>query len=57
MQRFHSIHFPHFPHFFARGTLVSAREKLIDHSIEIAMALTIVFGVLMMLAFWAVVAR
>jgi hypothetical protein len=57
MQRFHSIHVPHFQHFFARNTLVSAREKLIDHSIEISMALTILFGVLMVLAFWAVVAR
>ncbi len=57
MQRFHSIHVPHIQHFFARSTLVSAREKLIDHSIEITMAVTILFGVLMMLAFWAVVAR
>ena len=57
MQRFHSIHVPHFQHFFARSTLVSAREKLIDHSIQITMALTILFGVLMVLAFWAVVAR
>ena len=57
MQRFHSIHVPHIQHFFARSTLVSAREKLIDHSIEITMAVTILFGVLMMLAFWAVAAR
>jgi len=57
MQRFHSIHVPHFQHFLARSTLVSAREKLIDHSIEISMALTILFGVLMVLSFWAVVAR
>jgi hypothetical protein len=57
MQRFHSIHVPHFQHFFARSTLVSAREKLIDHSTEITMAFTILFGVLMVLAFWAVIAR
>jgi hypothetical protein len=57
MQRFHSIHVPHFQHFFARSTLVSAREKLIDHSTEITMALAIIFGVLMVLTFWAVVAR
>lgn len=57
MQRFHSIHVPHFQHFFARSTFVSAREKLIDHSIQITIALTILCGVLMVLAFWAVVAR
>ena len=57
MQRFHSIHVPHFQHFFLRSTLVSAREKLGAHSIEITMALTVIFAVLMMLAFWAVVAR
>jgi len=57
MQRFHSIHVPHFQHFFAHSSLVSAREKLMDHSIEITMALTILFGVLMVLTFWAVIAR
>jgi hypothetical protein len=57
MQRFHSIHVPHFQHFSARTALVSARQMLSDHSIEITMALTILFGVLILLAFWVVVAR
>jgi len=57
MRGFHTIHLPHFQHFSARSALVSAREKLSDHSIEITMALTILFGVLMLLTFWTVVAR
>ena len=57
MRGFHTIHVPHFQDFSARNALVSAREKLSDHSIEITMALTILFGVLMLLTFWAVVAR
>lgn len=54
MRGFHTIRFPHFS---ARSALISAHEKLTDHSIEITMALTILFGVLMVLTFWAVVAR
>lgn len=57
MRGFHTIHLPHFQHFPAHSALVSAREKLSDYSIEITMALTILFGVLMLLTFWAVVAR
>ena len=57
MRGFHTIHLPHFQHFSARSALVSAREKLTDYSIEISMALTILFGVLMLLTFWAVLAR
>ena len=57
MRGFHTIHFPHFPHFSARSALASVHEKLSDHSFEIAMALTILCGVLMALTFWAVVAR
>ena len=57
MRGFHTIHVPHFQHFSARSALDSAREKLSDHSIEITMALAILFGVLIVLTFWAVVAR
>ena len=57
MRGFHTIHVPHFQHFSAHSALVSAREKLSAHSIEIGIALTILFGVLMLLSFWAVVAR
>jgi len=57
MRGFHTIHVPHFQHFSARNALVSAREKLSDHSIEVTMALTALFGVLMLLTFWTVVAR
>ena len=57
MRGFHTIHLPHFQNFSARNALVSACEKLMDHSIEITMALTFVFGVLMLLTFWVVVAR
>ena len=57
MRGTHSIHVPHFQHFSARSALVSARDKLSAHSIEIAMTLAILFGVLMLLSFWAVVAR
>lgn len=57
MRGFETIHLPHFRHFSTRAVVGSAREKLIDHSIEITMAVTILFGVLMVLAFWAVVAR
>ena len=57
MRGLHTIHLPHFQHFSARSALVSAREKLSDYSIEITLALTVLFGVLMLLTFWAVVAR
>ena len=57
MRGFHTIHLPHFQHFSAHSALVSAREKLSDHSIEITMALVILFGVLIISTFWAVVAR
>ena len=57
MRGLHTIHVPHFQHFSARNALVSAREKLSDHSIEITLALTILFGVFMLLTFWTVVAR
>jgi hypothetical protein len=57
MRGFHTIHLPHFQNFSARSALVSACEKLIDHGIEITMALTFLFGVLMLLTFWALVAR
>ena len=57
MRGFHTIHLPHFQHFSAHSALVSVHEKLSDHSFEIAMALTILCGVLMALTFWAVVAR
>lgn len=57
MRGFHTVHLPHFQNFPARNALVSACEKLMDHSIEITMALTFVFGVLMLLTFWVVVAR
>jgi len=57
MKGFHTIHVPHFQHFSMRSALDSAREKLSDHSIEITMAFAILFGVLIVLTFWAVVAR
>jgi len=53
MRGFHTIHLPHFQNFSARNALVSASEKLMDHSIETAIALIFLFGVL----FWVVVAR
>lgn len=53
MRGFHTIHLPHFQNFSARNALISAYEKLSDHSIEMAIALIFVFGVL----FWAVIAR
>jgi hypothetical protein len=57
MRGFHTLHLPHLQHFSAHSALVSAREKLSDHSIEITMAFAILFGVLMVLTFWAVIAR
>ena len=57
MQRFHSIHVPHFQHLSARSALVSARDQLKAHSIEITMALAILLGFLVLWAFWSVVAQ
>jgi len=57
MRGFHTPHLPQFQHFSAHSALVSAREKLSEHSIEITMTIAIVFGVLIVLTFWAVVAR
>jgi len=57
MRGFHTIHLPYFQHFSARSVLLSVHEKLSDHSIEITVALTVLFGVLMVLTFWAVLAR
>lgn len=55
MNNLYSI--PHFQHFSAHSALASAREKLSAHSTEIGIALTFLFGVLMVLTFWAGVAR
>ena len=57
MRGFHTIHLPHFQHFSVRNALVSAHEKLSNHSMEITLALTILFGLMMLLTFWTVVAR
>jgi hypothetical protein len=51
------FHTPQFQHFSAHSAFVSAREKLSEHGIEITMAIAILFGVLIVLTFWAVVAR
>ena len=57
MRGFHTIHLPHFQNCSAGSALVSAYDKLIDHSTDITMALTFLFGVLMLLTSWVVVAR
>jgi len=57
MRNFHSIPILHVPHFPVRNALVSARDTLNVHGIEIAMIFAILFGVLILLGFWAVVAR
>ena len=57
MRSLHPIHVPHFPHISAHSALVSAQDKLSAHSIEITMTLAILFGVLVLLSFWAAVAR
>jgi hypothetical protein len=57
MQRFHSIHVPGFQHFSARSALVSARDQLNAHGIEITMTLAILFGLFMLWTFWSVVAH
>ena len=57
MRHLNSIHIPHFQHFSARSAFVSARDKFSEHSIEITMTLVILFGLLIALTFWAVVAR
>lgn len=57
MRSLYSIHVPHFQHFSARSAVLSARDKLSAHSIEITMTFAILFGVLILLSFWALVAR
>jgi hypothetical protein len=57
MRNFHSIPVPHVPHFPVRSALVWARDSLNVHGIEIAVRFAILFGVLILLGFWAVVAR
>jgi hypothetical protein len=54
MQRLHSIHIPHFQHFSARNVLVSARDQLDAHGMEITMTLAILFGLFMLWTFWIV---
>jgi hypothetical protein len=44
MRNFNSIDVPHFPHLSARSALISARDSLSNHSIEIAMTFAILFG-------------
>ena len=56
MPHLSSIHVPHLQHFSIRRALVSARDTLSAHSIEIIAAFAILFGVLILLSFWAVVA-
>ena len=57
MRGFHTVHLPHFQRFSAHHVVVSILEQLSDHGLEITMVLTILFGLLMALTFWAVVAR
>jgi hypothetical protein len=57
MRSFNSIHVPYFQHFSARSAFASARDKFSEHSIEITLTLAILFGLLIALTFWAVVAR
>jgi len=57
MRGLHSIHVAHFPHLSLRNGLLAARDTLSAHSIEITMTLAVLFGILVMLSFWAVVAR
>lgn len=57
MRGLYSIRVPHFRHFSARSALLSSRGKLSTHSLEIIMTFAILFGVLILLSFWAAVAR
>ena len=57
MKTLHTIHLPHFPYASMRHAVSSALDKLSDNSLAITLAFTIVFGALMILTFWAVVAR
>jgi len=57
MLHFNSIHVPHFQHFSARRALVSARDQLSAHNIEITMTVAILCGLLIAWTFWVVVAR
>ncbi len=57
MKGFRTIHLPHFQNLSMHSALLSAREKLADHNIEITITLTVLVGVFMLLTFWAVLAR
>lgn len=57
MRGLNPIHVPHFQHFSVHSALVSARDKLGAHSIEITITLVTLVGLLIALTFWAVVAR
>jgi len=57
MRRLSPIHVPHFQHFSVHSALVSARDKLSAHSVEITITLVTVVGLLIALTFWAGVAR
>ena len=57
MRHLSPIHIPHFQHFSVHSALVSARDKLSAHSIEITITLVTVVALLIALTFWAVVAH
>jgi hypothetical protein len=57
MRRLSPIHVPHFQHFSVHSALVSARDNLSAHSVEITITLVTVVGLLIALTFWASVAR
>jgi hypothetical protein len=54
---FNAIRVPHFQHFSVHSALVSARDKLGAHSIEITITLVTLVGLLIAFTFWTVVAR
>jgi len=56
MPHFSSIHVPHFQHFSVRTVLLSARDQLSEHEIDILMAVAILCALLIAWTFWAVVA-
>ena len=57
MRGLNQIHIPHFQHFSVHSALVSVRDKLDAHSIEMTITLLTLVGLLIALTFWAVVAR
>ena len=57
MRGLNPIHVPHFQHFSVHSALVSARDKLDAHSIEITITLVTLVGLLIALTFFAVVAH